>query len=47
MSRSADVVLDPLRRELAKRCLRQEELRTSTLGDESTGQFPYSVTARR
>ncbi|OKJ66509.1 ROK family transcriptional regulator [Streptomyces sp. CB02460] len=34
-SRSADVVLDPLRRELAKHCLRLPELRTSTLGDES------------
>jgi predicted NBD/HSP70 family sugar kinase len=34
-SRSADVVLDPLRRELAKHCLRLPDLRTSTLGDES------------
>ncbi|WNE94171.1 ROK family transcriptional regulator [Streptomyces luomodiensis] len=34
-SRSADVVLDPLRRELAKHCLRLPELRASTLGDES------------
>ncbi|MFD7711901.1 ROK family transcriptional regulator [Streptomyces sp. NPDC059785] len=34
-SRSADVVLDPLRRELTKHCLRLPELRTSTLGDES------------
>lgn len=33
-SRSADVVLEPLRRELAKHCLRLPELRTSTLGDE-------------
>ncbi|NEB75575.1 ROK family transcriptional regulator [Streptomyces sp. SID14478] len=33
-SRSADVVLDPLRRELTKHCLRLPELRTSTLGDE-------------
>ncbi|MFJ8795767.1 ROK family transcriptional regulator [Streptomyces sp. NPDC102462] len=34
-SRSADVVLEPLRRELTKHCLRLPELRTSTLGDES------------
>ncbi|GAA2305567.1 ROK family transcriptional regulator [Streptomyces kunmingensis] len=34
-SRSADVILDPLRRELTKHCLRLPELRTSTLGDES------------
>ncbi|MFK0115262.1 ROK family protein [Streptomyces sp. NPDC090994] len=34
-SRSADVVLDPLRRELTKHCLRMPELRASTLGDES------------
>ncbi|GHJ33750.1 MULTISPECIES: ROK family transcriptional regulator [Streptomyces] len=34
-SRSADVILDPLRRELAKHCLRLPELRASTLGDES------------
>ncbi|WP_031033736.1 ROK family transcriptional regulator [Streptomyces sp. NRRL F-5650] len=34
-SRSADVVLGPLRRELAKHCLRMPELRASTLGDES------------
>ncbi|MFU0242889.1 ROK family protein, partial [Streptomyces scabiei] len=34
-SRSADVVLEPLRRELAKHCLRLPELRASTLGDES------------
>ncbi|MEV0096851.1 ROK family transcriptional regulator [Streptomyces sp. NPDC050738] len=34
-SRSADVVMEPLRRELAKHCLRLPELRTSTLGDES------------
>ena len=34
-SRSADVVLPPLRQELAKHCLRLPELRTSTLGDES------------
>ncbi|MGP2439376.1 ROK family protein [Streptomyces sp. JW3] len=34
-SRSADVVLDPLRRELTKHCLRLPELRASTLGDES------------
>ncbi|WP_410668039.1 ROK family protein [Amycolatopsis sp. cmx-4-68] len=33
-SRSADVILEPLRRELAKHCLRVPELRTSTLGDE-------------
>lgn len=33
-SRSADVVLEPLRRELARHCLRMPELRTSTLGDE-------------
>ncbi|PPS90584.1 ROK family transcriptional regulator [Streptomyces sp. MH60] len=34
-SRSADVVLEPLRRELTKHCLRLPELRASTLGDES------------
>ncbi|MEU4659175.1 ROK family transcriptional regulator [Streptomyces sp. NPDC023723] len=34
-SRSADVVLDPLRRELTRHCLRLPELRASTLGDES------------
>ncbi|WP_211304414.1 ROK family transcriptional regulator [Umezawaea tangerina] len=34
-SRSADLVLDPLRRELAKHCLRVPELRASTLSDES------------
>jgi predicted NBD/HSP70 family sugar kinase len=34
-SRSADVVLEPLRRELARHCLRLPELRASTLGDES------------
>ncbi|MET9358420.1 ROK family transcriptional regulator [Streptomyces sp. NPDC006617] len=34
-SRSADVVLDPLHRELTKHCLRMPELRASTLGDES------------
>ncbi|MGY0019550.1 ROK family protein [Streptomyces sp. cg35] len=34
-SRSADVILEPLRRELTKHCLRLPELRTSTLGDES------------
>ncbi|MFF5563042.1 ROK family protein [Streptomyces sp. NPDC012623] len=34
-SRSADVILGPLRRELAKHCLRLPDLRTSTLGDES------------
>ncbi|KIF71656.1 transcriptional regulator [Streptomyces sp. AcH 505] len=34
-SRSADVILDPLERELTKHCLRLPELRTSTLGDES------------
>lgn len=33
-SRSADLVLDPLRRELAKHCLRVPELRASTLSDE-------------
>ncbi|GHH39097.1 ROK family transcriptional regulator [Lentzea cavernae] len=33
-SRSADLVLDPLRRELAKHCLRVPELRASTLRDE-------------
>ncbi|MET9825862.1 ROK family transcriptional regulator [Streptomyces sp. NPDC006349] len=34
-SRSADVLLEPLRRELARHCLRMPELRASTLGDES------------
>ncbi|MBP2479556.1 putative NBD/HSP70 family sugar kinase [Crossiella equi] len=34
-SRSADLVLDPLHRELTKHCLRVPELRASTLGDES------------
>ncbi|MFJ3576264.1 ROK family transcriptional regulator [Streptomyces rubiginosohelvolus] len=34
-SRSADLILDPLRGELAKHCLRLPELRASTLGDES------------
>ncbi|MFF3350855.1 ROK family protein [Streptomyces sp. NPDC002779] len=34
-SRSADIILEPLHRELAKHCLRLPELRTSTLGDES------------
>jgi predicted NBD/HSP70 family sugar kinase len=34
-SRSADVVLPPLRQELTKHCLRLPELRASTLGDES------------
>ncbi|MFL1899184.1 ROK family protein [Streptomyces tauricus] len=34
-SRSADVVLEPLRQELTKHCLRLPELRASTLGDES------------
>ncbi|ANZ41589.1 transcriptional regulator [Lentzea guizhouensis] len=33
-SRSADLVLEPLRRELAKHCLRVPELRASTLRDE-------------
>ncbi|MFJ8701069.1 hypothetical protein [Streptomyces ardesiacus] len=32
---TADVVLDPLRRELTEHCLRMPELRASTLGDES------------
>lgn len=34
-SRSSDVVLEPLRQELTKHCLRMPELRASTLGDES------------
>lgn len=34
-SRSADVLLDPLRRELDKQCLRTPEVRASTLGEES------------
>jgi predicted NBD/HSP70 family sugar kinase len=34
-SRSSDVLLEPLRAELDKRCFRTPELRTSTLGDES------------
>ncbi|WP_217168991.1 ROK family transcriptional regulator [Streptomyces sp. AC512_CC834] len=34
-SRSADVVVEPLRRELTKHCLRLPDLRVSTLGDES------------
>ncbi|WP_329126854.1 ROK family transcriptional regulator [Streptomyces sp. NBC_01465] len=34
-SRSADVIIESLHRELAKHCLRLPELRTSTLGDES------------
>ncbi|KOX32664.1 hypothetical protein ABZ687_19550 [Streptomyces ardesiacus] len=32
---TADVVLDPLRRELTEHCLRMPELRASTPGDES------------
>ncbi|WP_433088349.1 ROK family protein [Dactylosporangium sp. CA-052675] len=34
-SRSADLVLEPLRRELAKLCLRMPEVRASTLGADS------------
>ncbi|WP_155373671.1 ROK family transcriptional regulator [Catellatospora vulcania] len=34
-SRSADVLLDPLRREIEKRCVRIPEIVTSTLGDEA------------
>jgi predicted NBD/HSP70 family sugar kinase len=34
-SRSADLILDPLRHELRKLCLRVPEVRASTLGDES------------
>jgi hypothetical protein len=34
-SRSADLVLDPLRRELQKLCLRFPDLRASTLGADS------------
>lgn len=34
-SRSADVLLEPLRREIDKRCIRTPEVLTSTLGDES------------
>ncbi|MFG2042485.1 ROK family protein [Dactylosporangium sp. NPDC048998] len=34
-SRSADVLLEPLRRELERLCLRVPEIRASTLGDES------------
>jgi predicted NBD/HSP70 family sugar kinase len=34
-SRSADLILDPLHRELQRLCLRVPEVRASTLGDES------------
>ncbi|MFI5842968.1 ROK family protein [Catenuloplanes sp. NPDC051500] len=34
-SRSADVLLEPLRRELDRQCLRTPEVRASTLGEES------------
>jgi predicted NBD/HSP70 family sugar kinase len=34
-SRSADLILEPLRRELQRLCLRVPEVRASTLGDES------------
>ncbi len=33
-SRSADVVVEPLRRELDRWCLRTPEIRVSTFGDE-------------
>jgi predicted NBD/HSP70 family sugar kinase len=34
-SRSADLILEPLQRELQRLCLRVPEVRASTLGDES------------
>jgi predicted NBD/HSP70 family sugar kinase len=34
-SRSADLILDPLKRELQRLCLRMPDVRASTLGDES------------
>jgi predicted NBD/HSP70 family sugar kinase len=34
-SRSADLILEPLHRELQRLCLRVPEVRASTLGDES------------
>ncbi|MDF2708982.1 ROK family protein [Nonomuraea muscovyensis] len=44
-SRSADVLLGPLRERLERRCMRMPELRASTLGDECvvTGAIDYAV----
>ncbi|MEV1003797.1 ROK family protein [Nonomuraea sp. NPDC050202] len=44
-SRSADVLLGPLRDRLERRCMRMPEVRASTLGDECvvTGAIDYAV----
>ncbi|PZG05963.1 ROK family transcriptional regulator [Nonomuraea aridisoli] len=44
-SRSADVLLDPLRRRLERSCMRMPEVRASTLGDECVvvGAIDYAV----
>ncbi|GAA4957344.1 putative NBD/HSP70 family sugar kinase [Nonomuraea thailandensis] len=44
-SRSADVLLGPLRERLERRCMRMPEVRASTLGDECvvTGAIDYAV----
>ncbi|TDD41406.1 ROK family transcriptional regulator [Nonomuraea terrae] len=44
-SRSADVLLEPLRRRLERSCMRMPELRASTLGDECVvvGAIDYAV----